>query len=180
MKTLAVLFLVLALSACDAKKHYRQAADDTVTTTDEYNIGRTDYKLYIPAGWNTFRQTAYGIDYYFLKPPVKEADAGVVINVISHGIPMPWEKYSRKMKKMLLESVPGVVLVDEGTFEGKALKGEWFSYDMDIEGHRTRLVCYMYPYHGIVYLITGGTKVEYADDYRAVFDRVAKSFRFED
>lgn len=66
------LFTLLVAISCEQKSKYRKAADAMAANTPSaknMNAGKANYSLYVPPGWTTAHQTAYGVNYYFILAP---------------------------------------------------------------------------------------------------------------
>ena len=182
MKTvyLSIYFLVI-LTAC--KSRYRKAADEIASNAPapiHMNAGKESYTLYIPKGWETAKRTEHGIDMYFLLAPKTENDPNTNINVITESMQnLSLEDYEEGSIASVKKYVPGAVILDKGEIHANGIKGCWYSYTMEPQGIKASLVCYIFPGNGVAYSITAGTQTKDAARYRATFDKVARSFKFD-
>lgn len=176
-----LLFLTILLSC---KSKYRRAADKILKHTPQstnMNLGGQNYMVDVPPGWTLSHQTIRDIDICFLAAPKTKEDPNTNMNILTEYMQnLSLEIYKAKTIESVKKSVPGAVILDEGDIEANGLKGGWYSYTMDVTGVKASLVSYIFPWHGIAYILTGGTQVEGAKRYRSTFDAIARSFRFKE
>jgi hypothetical protein len=177
-------FLLLLAASCDGQSKYRKAADEIAAnapSAKNMNVGKDNYSLYIPAGWDTARQRAYGVDYYFIFAPKTQDDPNTNINVQTEYMQnLSLEEYRRLTIKSVEKGIPSSVMLAQGDITANGLKGAWYSYSLGPQDIEATLVSYIFPKNGVAYIITAGTQTKDAARYRSLFDSVAKSLKFTD
>lgn len=177
--TTASLFLLLFAISCETKSSYRKAADEIASNApwgESMNAGKEAYSLFVPKGWTTTHQTAYGIDYYFLLAPKTPDDPNTNINVATEYMQnLSLVEYREKSIESIQKGIPSATILSQGDIYADDLKGAWYSYAMEPQGIKSTLVCYIFPKNGVAYNITAGTQTKDAARYRSLFDSVAKS-----
>ncbi len=174
------LFVFLATTSCKSK--YRKAADEIVANAPaptNMNVGTEKYSLYIPDGWTTTHRNNYGVDYYYISAPKTEDDPNTSVNVANEFMQnLSLEEYLKGTIRSIEKGIPSANILADGEILGDDLKGVWYSYNMESQGIKATIVSYIYPKDGIAYIITAGTQTKDALKYRGTFDKISKSFKF--
>lgn len=182
MRYLLAFFLLVLLQACRTKSNYRKAADEIVVKaggTEGMNTGGARYGLYVPDGWTTANRTNYGVDFYYLFAPKTAEDPNTNINVTTEFMrSMSLTTYREKTIEAIRQAIPSANILSWGVITANGLDGVWYSYSMEPQGIKATLVNYIFPKDGVAYIITAGTQTKDAARYRALFDSVARSFKF--
>lgn len=182
--TMRILFISLALiiAATSCKSNYRKAADEIVSKAPEptnMNVGKEKYSLYVPNGWTTEHRNNYGVDYYYIIAPKTNDDPNTSVNVANEFMQnLSLDDYLQGTILSVKKSIPSAVILGQGEIAANGLKGVWYSYNMEPQGIKATLVSYIFPKDGVAYILTAGTQTKDAEKYRPTFDKIAKSFKF--
>lgn len=168
------------MAACKSK--YRKAADEIASKAPNptnMNVGREKYTVQIPNEWTTEQRQAYGVDYYYLRAPKTTDDPNTNINIATEFMQnLTLEDYLDETIKSIKKGIPSAEILGKGEIVAKDLKGVWYSYNMESQGIEATLVSNIFPKDGVAYILTAGTQTKDVVRYKDTFDKVAKSFRF--
>lgn len=174
------IVLLIAITSC--KNKYRKAADEIASNIPQptnMNVGKEKYSFYIPNGWTTENKNYYGVDYFYIMAPKTSDDPNTSVNITNEFMQnLSLEEYLKGTIQSVKKSIPSAIILEQGEIEANSLKGIWYSYNMEPQGIKASLVSYIFPKDGVAYILTAGTQTKDAVKYRAIFDKVAKSFKF--
>jgi hypothetical protein len=177
-----IIFLILIAGAC--KSNYRKAADEIASKIPpseavNMNAGKETYTIYVPDGWSTKYKREYGVEYYFISAPKTIDNPNTNINVTTEFMQdLSLEDYAELTVTSIKNNIPGANILDQGSIIANGLEGRWYCYQMETQGIKATLTSYIFPKNGVAYIITAGTQTKDASKFKATFDTVAKSFKF--
>jgi hypothetical protein len=185
MKTsLLCSFFLAMIFSCITKSRYQKAADEIAAKmppSHNMNVGKEKYNLYVPTGWTTKHQTAYGMDFYYLLAPKTADNPNTNINVMTEYMQnLSLQEYLQKGIESVVQGIPSSQILGRGTITtNDSLPGAWYTYSMEPEEIPSTLVSYIFPKNGVAYVVTAGTQTKDFGHYRSLFDSVARSLRFD-
>ncbi|PZR28275.1 MAG: hypothetical protein DI535_07675 [Citrobacter freundii] len=183
MKNFTILFVITLLMFPGCKSKYRKAADEIFSKaggTENMNAGKRSYHIDVPEGWTTETRTTYGVEYFYISAPKTFLDPNTSINIATEFMQnLNLEEYRDGTIKSIQNSIPSAKILSKGDITANGIKGAWYCYSMAPQGLEVTLVGYIFPMDGVAYNVTAGTQTKDAERYRALFDSVASSFKFD-
>lgn len=77
----------------------------------------------------------------------------------------------------LKSNTQGIVILEKGEIDSTVYNGKWFTYSVEQNGMSRDKINYMIPVDGFAYMITCQTSKGKMNNYRRIFDKIAKSFK---
>lgn len=177
--SILVLF-VLFYSSCHSQTTTKQSADTTQSTqvgnNQEPNF---NYVIEVPEDWTT-RDTVMqdGMRIRFILPPHSlNADnpAGNILIASMEGRNI--NDFTTRNMNYLKSSMSGIIILERGDIDSSIYTGQWFTYTKEQNGIVRDMINYLIPLNGFAYMITCGTNKGTMNKYRAIFDKITKSFK---
>ena len=185
MLTVDRLFSILVLSifffsSCQSQTTTRQNADKTqspqTVSNQEPNF---NYIIEVPSDW-TIRDTIIqdGMRIRFLLSSQSLSDdypAGNVLIASMEGRNI--NDFTTRNMNYLKSNMPGTIILERGYIDSSIYNGQWFTYTKEQNGVVRDMINYIIPLNGFAYMITCGSNKGSISKYRAIFDKIAKSFK---
>jgi hypothetical protein len=119
MKTsLLCSFFLAMIFSCITKSRYQKTADEIAAKmppSHNMNVGKEKYNLYVPTGWTTKHQTAYGMDFYYLLAPKTADNPNTNINVMTEYMQnLSLQEYLQKGIESVVQGIPSSQILGRG------------------------------------------------------------------
>jgi len=174
--TIHILFLFL-FSSCQSQTT-KQQVDKVSNRVAGYSEPNYNYVIEVPKEW-TIRDTIMnGLKIRFLLSPQSlNVDHPIGNVIISSMEGRHIDEFTTRNMEYLKSNLPGTIILERGNIESSACKGQWFTYTKEQNGVVRDMINYIIPLNGYVYMITCGSNNGSIEKYRAIFDKIAESFK---
>ena len=175
-----LIISIFIFSSCQNQTTTSQNSDTTqptpATTNEQPNF---NYFVETPVGWST-RDTVMldGTRIRFMFPPQSlSADhPGCNILIVSmEGRNI--DDFTTRNMNYLKSNMSGITILERGSIDSTMYNGQWFTYTKDQNGIVRDMINYIIPQKGFAYMITCGSNKGSINKYRAMFDKIARSFK---
>ncbi len=174
------ILLLFIFTSCKSQKTVKPNADtsEALPQTLPSHEPNFNYIVKAPKEW-TIRDTAIqGLKIRLLvSPKYLQADfpAGNVIITWMDGQNIA--DFTVQNINYLKANMPSVIIFEKGNIDSTAYGGQWFTYTKEQNGVVREMINYIIPLNGFAYMITCGCNKGSIKKYRAIFDKIAKSFK---
>ena len=174
------LFLLLLLSAC-----HNQSANRPVIDNGRNNPSQTipqpnyNYTIEVPENWTQLDTIMNdGLKIRILPCPESLRADNPGANVLIAGMnDRNISDFTTANINYLQTNMPGITILEKGNMDSSIYGGKWFTYTKEQDGLVRDLINYIIPLNGFAYMITCGTNGGSMNKYRAIFDKIAGSFK---
>ncbi len=174
-----LIIFIIVFSSYQSQKVTEQRVDTAQST--QIAIGREpnyNYVIEVPQGWTTRDTTLNGVRFRFLlSPPSLTADRPMGNIIIASMEGRNIADFTTRNMAYLKSKLQGTVILERGNIESSSYNGQWFTYTKIQNGIVRDMINYIIPLNGYAYMITCGSNKGSIDKYRAIFDKIAKSFK---
>jgi hypothetical protein len=177
ISTTLILFLFL-FSSCQSKATKQQQVDTASNQVAGYREPNYNYVIEVPKEW-TIRDTIMnGIKIRFLLSPQSlNVDHPIGNVIISSMEGRNIDEFTTRNMEYLKLNLPGTTILKRGEYKSSTYKGQWFTYTKVQNGVVRDMINYIIPLKGYAYMITCGSNKGSIEKYRAIFDKIAESFK---
>lgn len=175
--TILILFLFVS-SSCQSQTAIQRQVDTASNQVAGYNEPNYNYVIEVPEEWAIRDTIMNGVKIRFLLSPQSlNADRPMGNVIVSSMEGRNIADFTTRNMDYLKSNLPGTIILDRGHIESSTYNGQWFTYTKDQNGVVRDMINYIIPLNGYAYMITCGSNKGSLEKYRAIFDKIAKSFK---
>lgn len=174
-----LIVFIFVFSSCQSQTTTEQRVDTAssalVAIDHEPNY---NYVIEAPQEWAIRDTIMNGIKIRFLLSPQSlNADHPMGNIIISSMEGRNIADFTTRNMDYLKSNLPGTIILERGNIESSTYNGQWFTYTKEQNGVVRDMINYIIPLNGYAYMITCGSNKGSIEKYRAIFDKIAKSFK---
>jgi hypothetical protein len=175
-----LIFSIFVFSSCKSQTAAKQNADTVqsaqITTGQGPNF---NYTIKVPDDWtirDTIMQDGMRIR-FFLSPKSlsKDYPAGSILIASMEGRNI--NEFTSRNMNYLKSNMPGITILERGNIDSSKYDGRWFTYMKEQNGVVRDMINYIISLNDFAYMITCGSNKGSISKYRAIFDKIAMSFK---
>jgi hypothetical protein len=137
-----------------------------------------NYRFYVPKGWREKDTLMQDLKFRLVRGPLGSEKDNPFVNVlINYMDGADVNDFASRNVKYLVSNMSGIQASMRGKLSGALYDIRWFTYIKEQGGVRREMINYIIPVRGFAYMMTCGVSEGAMGRYRAIFDKMAKSFK---